>query len=532
MIERLIIKNFKCIQEADVVFNKDINILVGNNGVGKSTIIEALSLALGYGLSQTEIVQSLFNVKAIEKFKLDKVPPEILIEVYFDGDTNNEFAGKNNTRHENKTGLCLKYFFDDSYTDLFEKERDKMDQIPCEYYTFERFWFSDQKVIQRQMQYYVQIIDSTSTYFSTTSNQYVNNLIQKYIGDDQNIMIKTALRKLKDDFDSSDQLQSINEEISKNNKELKITIDVSSNIVRRNIIQPLLKDIPVDQIGAGNLCILKTKLSLDKSHMVEKPKIIIIEEPESHLSHTKMFELLQSIQSEIDNSTSQLFITTHNNFIANKLNLGKLLLINNDDYKINIKKLEGDEELTAFFTKVSNYPTLRLILCNRAILVEGPTDEMLVTYFYKKKYDKHPFDDGIELLSVGGVAFKEFVNLVKDLNKRIAIITDNDGLPKEDLLKRRGLNELPDNIKLFADPNTNLNTIEPSFVAKNRSKLQALSDVVRAKHDPDDTEEKLIKFMEASGNKAQWAYRLLTSLGTVDFEVPDHIEDAINWLKL
>lgn len=65
---------------------------------------------------------------------------------------------------------------------------------------------------------------------------------------------------------------------------MKVSIDVSSNIITRNIICPLVKDIPVEQIGAGDLCILKTILSLDKSNQTDKPKIIIIEEPESHLS--------------------------------------------------------------------------------------------------------------------------------------------------------------------------------------------------------------------------------------------------------
>ena len=45
MIERVIIRNFKGIKEADIHFNAGKNILVGNNGVEKSTIIESLSLA-------------------------------------------------------------------------------------------------------------------------------------------------------------------------------------------------------------------------------------------------------------------------------------------------------------------------------------------------------------------------------------------------------------------------------------------------------------------------------------------------------
>ncbi len=62
MIKRIIIKNYKCIEEADIDFNTEKNIIVGNNGVGKSTLMEAMSLALGYGLSKFEITPYVFNL--------------------------------------------------------------------------------------------------------------------------------------------------------------------------------------------------------------------------------------------------------------------------------------------------------------------------------------------------------------------------------------------------------------------------------------------------------------------------------------
>ena len=62
MIDRIIINNYKCIKQADIKLNSFKNIIVGNNGVGKSTLIEALSLVLGYGLNKFEITSHIFNV--------------------------------------------------------------------------------------------------------------------------------------------------------------------------------------------------------------------------------------------------------------------------------------------------------------------------------------------------------------------------------------------------------------------------------------------------------------------------------------
>lgn len=530
MIEKLLIKNYKGVKEANICFNTDTNVIVGNNGVGKSTIIEALTLSLGFGLNQLEITPSLFNIDAIKQFESDKILPSITIEVYFDG-KNEEFSGKNNFLHENCSGIRLKICFDeDTYLDLYEQEKDTIKQIPCEYYKIERNWFSDKKVIQRLIPYSIQVVDSTSNYFNSSSNNYVSTLVRKYVGDEDSIKIKTGLRQLRDDFEQNEMLKDVNTAIAKKNKDLKVSIDVTSNIITRNIISPLFKNIPVEQIGAGELCILKTMLSLDRKASSNKKKIIIIEEPESHLSHTKMYELLNKIEKFIDKENTQIIITTHNNFIANKLNLNKLILVNNINYKIVCQSMAKNSEEASFFTKVSNYPTLRLILCKSAILVEGPTDEMIVTYYYKKKYSCHPFDDGIELLSVEGVGFKAYANLAKNFGKKLAILTDNDHMDKTELLKKRGLVNLTNQIEVFSDDDIKVNsTIEPSFISANKNNIQSLSDNVRLCKVKNDTFEQLNKFM--TNNKTDWAYRILSKADNNNFEIPQYIKNAISWIR-
>lgn len=47
MIENLIIKNFKMYREESFHFNSNFTVIVGNNGTGKTTVLEALCVALG-----------------------------------------------------------------------------------------------------------------------------------------------------------------------------------------------------------------------------------------------------------------------------------------------------------------------------------------------------------------------------------------------------------------------------------------------------------------------------------------------------
>ncbi len=341
------------------------------------------------------------------------------------------------------------------------------------------------------------LVDSSSAYLNVSSNQYMANLLKKYIGEDNLVKVQSSLRHLREKFEGEKSIDQINETLSGEIENLKVSIDVTSNIIFRNILCPFLDEIPIGQIGEGELCILKTLLSIDKSHLTDKPKIVIIEEPETHLSHTKMYELIRKIEENLKEDKTQLIVTTHNSFVANKLDLSNLMMISNDNGIINTCKPDKrDNELFSFFTKISNYPTLRLILCKSAILVEGPTDEMVITYYYKKKYDRHPFDDGIELISVEGVKFKNFVELAKSFKRRVAIVTDNDGFSLEDLHSHRGLDEIPDNIKLFTEIDTSINTLEPSFVKANADNLQELSNAVRKMEVNPDTEANLVEFMK------------------------------------
>lgn len=376
------------------------------------------------------------------------------------------------------------------------------------------------------------MVDSASSYFNASSNQYVASLVKRYIGDDDLVKIQTGLRQLRKTFDGYRNVDEVNEKIRQAIEKLSVSIDVTSNIVMRNILCPFLDGIPVEQIGAGELCMLKTLLSIGKANNSDKQKIIIVEEPETHLSHTKMYELISQIEKNISDAKTQLIISTHNNFIANKLDLENLILINNTEGKINpqqIKK-ECSKPMLKFFTKISNYPTLRLVLCEKAILVEGPTDEMVVTYYYKKKYGRFLFEDGIELISVDGVAFKEFAELGKGFGRIMAIITDNDGKSEEEVKRERGIDGmLSDEIRLFTESDTDLRTIEPSFVNKNAEKLSDMSQKFRCHRKEDETNETLTEFMKK--NKTEWAYKLLDSIETTDFDAPDYITRAITWIR-
>ncbi len=533
MISKIIIKNYKGIKDASVTFNKNRNILVGNNGVGKSTVIEALTLALGFGLRDLDITPYLFHTSTWKEYSDSKKLPSIEIEVYFyENERLSSFHGKNNSLKEDTTGIRLTIAFDPAYSELYASEKDKCTHIPCEYYTYTRLGFSGDAVKQLNIPISVKVIDSTSLLFHTRGSKYITKLTQDSLSNEDKISMKSALRTLKQRFENDEQIQGVNKKLNEKSDTIRpglsMSIDLVSQATWNTIIHPTLEGVPVSQLGLGEQCILKTLLSIPQNTDI-KPTIYIIEEPESHLSHIKLYELLSLLERQIQ---GQLIVTTHSSFVANKLDLQNLILLSNDGIKLHTTSLRDlSKETYQFFYKAVHYPTLRVALCDKVILVEGITDELVVTYYYNKTYGgKHPFHDGIELIVCNGLTFRYFITLAKSLHKKVAVITDNDHECIEKLSNRYG--DQDKLYRLFTESDTDLYTLEVAFTRANKEYIELLIKIVALRL-REHTLEAITGYM--SNNKSTWAYRLLeyydSNKESCIIDVPQYIKDAISWIK-
>ena len=85
-IKSLHLEGFKKFISLDVNFNAHMNILVGENEAGKSTILDAIKIVLNqqYRNADKSVLRDLFNTKMIEDFQTNpsiKTLPRILIEI-------------------------------------------------------------------------------------------------------------------------------------------------------------------------------------------------------------------------------------------------------------------------------------------------------------------------------------------------------------------------------------------------------------------------------------------------------------------
>ncbi len=120
MIRKVAIRNYRLFREFDLEFSPGINILVGSNDSGKSTLIEAIQLGLtgrirGRALAQ-ELSPYLINQDATRSY-VEQLqsgdgntppPPEMIIDIFLE--TTKETAilqGTNNVYGEDAVGVRL-----------------------------------------------------------------------------------------------------------------------------------------------------------------------------------------------------------------------------------------------------------------------------------------------------------------------------------------------------------------------------------------------------------------------------------------
>ncbi|MDR2652240.1 MAG: AAA family ATPase [Prevotellaceae bacterium] len=545
-ISKIHIENFKIFKGSfDLTLNKGVNILVGNNESGKSTIIEAIHLALT-GLYngkylKNELNEYLFNnevvneyIQSLEQKNSNATLPHILIEIYMEGEDLAEFEGNGNTQKSKASGISLKIDFDDRYQNEYAEliKAGGIKTLPIEYYNI--LWSSfarDENIMPRTIPIKSALIDSASHKLQNGSDIYISRIIKDILESEDVVKISQAHRQMKDKFMDDGTIKAINEKIKDtvkiSNKKVELSVELSSKNAWESSLITCIEDIPFHFIGKGEQCLIKTKLALGHKKAKEA-NIILLEEPENHLSHTKLNQLIRDISNE--NSEKQILISTHNSFVANKLGLENLIFLNAQK---TIRLNDLSSETFHFFRKLSGYDTLRLLLCDKAILVEGDSDELVVQKAFMLKNDgKLPIEKGIDVISVG-TSFLRFLEIAEKIKKQVAVVTDNDG--DIDALRGKYANYLGDHAKDFIKicfdetvdtgtleingKNFNYNTLEPKILKANgRDKVNSILGT-SCENDDD-----LHKYMKA--NKTECALKIFDM--KEDFIFPQYILDSLS----
>jgi len=533
-ITRIYVEGFKRFAQFELRLNPTFNVIVGDNETGKSSLLEAIGLVLtgqyDGRLIQYAIDPYLFNAATVADYFSKQrnnepaMPPRILIEAYLESRGEDpglaKLNGTNNTKAEDCPGLALTIEVDsDCLESLKEYAADDSNPIvlPVEFFKVNWRSFSNSGVTLRKLPFRVTTIDTSLPRMYRGPNKYLSQVVNDVLDESQRRELSLEYKKLRHRFAQEPGVKAINKHLEEQGspataKKLTVQMDMSSRASWDSAIAAHLDDLPFDCSGRGEQSRVQLRLAIAAA---EHSRVLLIEEPENHLSHSNLNALLNNIKN--DCADRQVIITTHSGFVLNKLGIDNLRLISHDGQAASLTSL--DPKTRDYFMKLPGYDTLRLILSKRSILVEGPSDELIVQRAYKDKHKKLPLEDGVDVISVGSLAFKRFLEIAALMNLNVQVLTDNDGdLPALQSKYSEYLNAVNSKIRIIYDGDESHPTLEPQLLKANS--LDTLNIILGTTHVDGPA---LLRHME--GNKTDCALKMFETKLT--WVTPEYIVNAI-----
>lgn len=534
IIKKIHIENYKLIRKTTFSVNQEFNIFVGDNDSGKSTLLEIISIIStgkldGYAFDK-QLKANLFNDNARREYitsiaqKTPQRPPTIILEAYCEsGDTH--YLGTNNELGEKCCGIRVKAEINEHYLEAYRKMMDsgELNDIPVELYKVSYNYFNGDPIIYKHCPIKVAVIDTTKKVYGGIVDRFVSENITSFLSEEEQTDLSTAYRKIKSDFHNNDVILRLNESVRQNvhiaEKQISIDLKEEDTDSWKRQMSVVVDTTPFENIGFGTQNIIKIELAIKNSE--RQSNLILLEEPENNLSYTNMAKLIQHI---CDSKDKQIFISTHSSYVANKLNLGNIFLVRAGKV-FPFTNLE--KETQKYFQKLPGHDTLRMVLSKKTILVEGPTDELIISKAYFDKRGKLPTGDGIDIIVVNSLAFKRYLDIAVLIEKPVVVVTDNDRSVDKNIKEKYSNYKNIEFITYSYEGSNDLYTIEPSILNANLEDNKPSETFVEAisKNGSmrNKTKEEILDFM--INNKPEWALRVFESSLKINY--PKYITDVI-----
>lgn len=515
-ITKIRLINFKRFKNYAIEPNERMNVLVGDNEVGKSSILEAIDLVSSGNVRRVEAIglDKLLNTEAVNEFmhgeKTFKNLPELKIELYLSGNFDHTMNGKNNTDSNLCDGIRLVCAPNIDFTaEIDDILQNNPGYFPFEYYLIRFSTFADEGYTGYKKKLRCIVIDSSNMRSTLATNDFIYRMYRQYTESDtkERAQHKSQYRIMRQNF-GKQYLTNLNNRIPAE-KHYTFSLKNVSSMDFEDDLMIFENEIGIDSKGTGKQVFIKTDFALERAG--ENVDVILIEEPENHLSPVNLRKLVQRVA---ETQNGQIFITTHNSLISARLELNNLYIMHNEGLENPIRLKDLSTETTKYFIKAPPANIIEYALAKKAILVEGPSEYMLLDKFYRSIIGHSPEEDHIHIIDVRGLSFKRYLEIAKLAGNKIAVITDNDGdFHQHCVEKYTDFNQI-ENIQIFFSEDNSKRTFEILLYDSNKS----LCDDMFGENAQD--------YM--LGNKTEAAYSLLNQENIV---VPDYIQRAIQWIK-
>ena len=516
-IKKIRLANYKRFRDYIIEPNDRINILAGDNEAGKSSVLEAIELVASGNVRRVEAIglDRLINIDAVQEFlggerSFDNLPV-LRIELYLSGEFDHTMNGNNNLDRITCDGIRLICEPNSDYrTEITEAISSHADYFPYEYYSVRFSTFADEGYTGYKKKLRCVMIDSSNMSSEYATNEFVRRMYMQYTESDvkERAMHKSQYRQMRNSF-CSESLRTLNERVPAD-RNYTFGLKGSDSMSLESDLMIYENEIGIDSKGTGRQIFVKTDFALERAG--DNVDVVLIEEPENHLSHVNLRRLVQRVANT---RNGQLFITTHNSLISTRLELKNLLImhVNGEERPVMLKELSDDT--AKYFMKAPPASIVEYALSRKAILVEGPSEYMLLEGFYKSVTGRFPEEDNVHIIDVRGLSFKRYLEIAKQTKSKVAVITDNDKNYQKNCIDKYADYADDQNISVFFHADDTQRTFEIILYADNPDLCNSLFG--------DDAQEYMLN------NKTEVAFALLSQDQAIT--VPDYIQRAINWIK-
>lgn len=480
-ISKLIISNFRAFDKIVLNFNKGVNILVGENNSGKTAIIDALRVCLGYGKNDAGIY-----IQESDLHINPNNPSEKNVEIRFDliFEIENvierrcfyDFISQNpEDSTKQNIHFHLKFTLEHSGKKKYFKRTawggdNEGQTIPYE---------ALQEIFYTYLSPLRDAVSGLRPYSFDNKTSQLFNQLTKYQKGEENVPLndnkKNELAKIlyslfeSEEHDWKHILSTGNNKVIDhlegtgiNNKHPNIEMSYVgrkySDVVRGiELKRPVFDtehlgiheqkyfEIHQNGLGENNLIfasvVLGDLINRCVDDELEIYNALLVEEPEAHLHpqyQNTFFEYLNTLQDK----GLQIFITSHSPTITAKSKLDNITVLQRQKSVIRaftfnqLTEKDFSEKNKKHLLKFLDTSKAQMLFANGAVLVEGIAEAILLPLLSRKFLGIDIEKNGIEIVNIGGVAFEHFAKLYNndDADKRLlskcAIITDSD--PKGD----------------------------------------------------------------------------------------------------